>query len=301
MSAVAGCSTHHCAASRSLPRSSARAPSFFCSSRARSQSASRSSTTTGCPIASTSNIRSISSSGRRQSGPENRVVERVWGNRKVKNFRSSGVVSTASSTRPGRGPASRDGRPQPTAYPSRSCEGPRPPTGRRPPAGVSSSRWRASHLDHAGTLATRPAKAHLDHREPASREQTATHGVPVPVAAKDRNHRRAAGRRRGSRGSALARLAPRPPERGLDALATRPANAHPGSSSVGARGRGAHPRCRPRTASRARAGSAARQARRSTRIRSHTATPGTSASPTATSAAGSGRFSVPSRLCNGGR
>ena len=56
VSAVAGCSTHHCAASRSLDRSASRAAVFFSSSRARSQSASRSSTTTGCPIASTSSM-----------------------------------------------------------------------------------------------------------------------------------------------------------------------------------------------------------------------------------------------------
>ena len=83
---------------------------------------------------------------------------------------------------------------------------------REPPAGVST---------RSLALATRPAKAHLDQREPASRAATATHGVPVPVAAKDRNHRRAAGRRRGSRGSAPARLAPRPP--GLARASTRAA------------------------------------------------------------------------------
>ena len=47
VSTVAGCSTHHCAASRSLRRSATRAAVSASSASASSQSASRSSTTSG--------------------------------------------------------------------------------------------------------------------------------------------------------------------------------------------------------------------------------------------------------------
>ena len=54
VSTVAGCSTHHCAASRSLRRSATRAAVSASSASASNQSASRSSTSTGNPCASVS-------------------------------------------------------------------------------------------------------------------------------------------------------------------------------------------------------------------------------------------------------
>ncbi len=136
VSAVAGCSTHHWPASRSLPRSSARAPSLRCSSTARRPSASRSSTTTGCPIASTSNIRSFSqraplvSRGVNGSWPIN--FREIFDRRTKRDREPPAGVSTRSlgraagarhstsegAPRPAGGSPQAGSGPQPAAYPS---------------------------------------------------------------------------------------------------------------------------------------------------------------------------------------
>ena len=102
------------------------------------------------------------STGHRQSGPGNRVVERVWGNPKVKL--SSGrcpragqrpqLRRTCPGSREDREPGS-DRSPRRTC--PRSCEGPQPPTSRRPPTGSRGSALRASHLDHERSQKSGPS------------------------------------------------------------------------------------------------------------------------------------------------
>ncbi len=138
VSVVAGCSTHQWAASRSLSRSAARAST---SSPPAGPGAGRGRGPRPPPAVPSRPLRAWdkSTSDHRQSGPENRVVERVWGNPKVKI--SEGVWASRRAGRPR--PVRRAGRDEPASREPgadrnprrtrpRSCQRPRPPTSRRP-------------------------------------------------------------------------------------------------------------------------------------------------------------------------
>ena len=195
VSAVAGCSTHHWAASRSLPRSAARASSLRCSSSARRP--------VGVEVLDHDRLSccigfehvSIHAAATDSRAPE-RVGSGVLGKSKVKLSAGRSVVAALPRLRGSRHARWRSlldqrcapdhrraGEPgsgrKPRRTSPRSCRGPQPPTSRRPPAGVSRrSALGASHLDQRWA---RPPLA-------ASRERGRKPRRTSPRSCHHRNH-----------------------------------------------------------------------------------------------------------------